>query len=166
MKNKILVIDDEFLIRYTLAEGLKDRGYETESAGSVEEGLEKMKTFGPEVILLDNLLENSRGMDEIPAFRKLDENVQVIMMTAYGSVSQAVEAIKQGGLRLRVKALRHRRDRDHHKPQPGKREKPGIPGVFKGTDEGISGQQRERQTDPVGHRASGGKFLGQRDDPR
>lgn len=96
MKNKILVIDDEFLIRYTLAEGLKDRGYETESAGSVEEGLEKMKTFGPEVILLDNLLENSRGMDEIPAFRKLDENVQVIMMTAYGSVSQAVEAIKQG----------------------------------------------------------------------
>ena len=52
MKNKILVIDDEFLIRYTLAEGLKDRGYETESAGSVEEGLEKMKTFGPEVILL------------------------------------------------------------------------------------------------------------------
>ncbi len=96
MKNKILVIDDEFLIRYTLAEGLKDRGYETESAGSVEEGLEKMKTFGPEVILLDNLLENSRGMDEIPAFRKLDENVQVIMMTAYGSVSQAVEAIKRG----------------------------------------------------------------------
>lgn len=96
MKNKILVIDDEFLIRYTLAEGLKDRGYEAESAGSVEEGLEKMKTFGPEVILLDNLLENSRGMDEIPAFRKLDENVQVIMMTAYGSVSQAVEAIKQG----------------------------------------------------------------------
>ena len=95
MKNKILVIDDEFLIRYTLAEGLKDRGYETESAGSVEEGLEKMKTFGPEVILLDNLLENSRGMDEIPAFRKLDENVQVIMMTAYGSVSQAVEAIKR-----------------------------------------------------------------------
>lgn len=46
MKNKILVIDDEFLIRYTLAEGLKDRGYETESAGSVEEGLEKMKTSG------------------------------------------------------------------------------------------------------------------------
>lgn len=96
MKHRVLVIDDEFLIRYTLAEGLKDRGYETDCAGSAAEGLEKMKTFRPEAVLLDNLLESSRGMDEIPAFKHLDENVQVIMMTAYGSVDQAVEAIKRG----------------------------------------------------------------------
>ena len=48
------------------------------------------------MLLLDNLLENSVGMDEIVNFKNADEELQVIMMTAYGSVSQAVEATKRG----------------------------------------------------------------------
>ena len=48
------------------------------------------------MLLLDNLLENSVWMDEIVNFKKADEELQVIMMTAYGSVSQAVEATKRG----------------------------------------------------------------------
>ncbi len=50
---KVLIVDDEFLIRFTLEEGLKDRGYETQSAETVKDALEKMKTFHPQVILLD-----------------------------------------------------------------------------------------------------------------
>ena len=38
--DRILIVDDEFLIRYTLEEGLKDRGYDAYSAATVEEGLE------------------------------------------------------------------------------------------------------------------------------
>ena len=56
---KILIVDDEFLIRFTLEEGLKDRGYETQSAETVKDALEKMKTFHPQVILLDNRLQAS-----------------------------------------------------------------------------------------------------------
>lgn len=93
---KVLIVDDEFLIRFTLEEGLSDRGYETQSAENVKEALEKMKTFRPQVVLLDNRLENSLGMDEISTFRTADEDVQVILMTAYGSVAQAVEATKRG----------------------------------------------------------------------
>lgn len=93
---KVLIVDDEFLIRFTLEEGLSDRGYETQSAENVKEALEKMKLFRPQVILLDNRLENSLGMDEISTFRTADEDVQVILMTAYGSVAQAVEATKRG----------------------------------------------------------------------
>ena len=40
---KVLIVDDEFLIRFTLEEGLKDRGYETQSAETVKDALEKMK---------------------------------------------------------------------------------------------------------------------------
>ena len=83
---KVLIVDDEFLIRFTLEEGLKDRGYETQSA----------ETFHPQVILLDNRLQDSLGIDEISTFRSADEEVQVILMTAYGSVAQAVEATKRG----------------------------------------------------------------------
>ena len=93
---KILVVDDEFLIRYTLEEGLKDRGYDAKSAGTIEEAVECAKKFHPNVVILDNLLEHSVGMDEIATFKNMDEDIQVILMTAYGSVSQAVEATKRG----------------------------------------------------------------------
>ena len=94
--DRILIVDDEFLIRYTLEEGLKDRGYDAYSVATVEEGLEFVRKYHPGVLLLDNLLENSVGMDEIVNFKNADEELQVIMMTAYGSVSQAVEATKRG----------------------------------------------------------------------
>ncbi|MFQ9660945.1 MAG: sigma-54-dependent transcriptional regulator [Clostridium sp.] len=93
---KILVVDDEFLLRYTLEEGLKDRGYDAKSAGTIEEAVECVKKFHPNVVILDNLLEHSVGMDEIATFKNMDEDIQVILMTAYGSVSQAVEATKRG----------------------------------------------------------------------
>lgn len=96
MKNRVLVVDDEFLIRYTLMEGLGDLGYETDSAESVEEGLEKTREFRPDVVLLDNRLKDHMGIDEIHRFKQIDDMVQVILMTAYGSVSQAVEAAKKG----------------------------------------------------------------------
>ena len=79
---KILIVDDEFLIRFTLEEGLKDRGYETQSAETVKDALEKMKTFHPQVILLDNRLQDSLGIAEISTFRSADEGVQGILMTA------------------------------------------------------------------------------------
>lgn len=94
--SRILIVDDEFLIRYTLEEGLRDRGHETQSAENVEEGLSKARKFHPDVVLLDNLLEHSVGMDEIATFKAVDPQIQVILMTAYGSVSQAVEAVKRG----------------------------------------------------------------------
>lgn len=59
--DRILIVDDEFLIRYTLEEGLKDRGYDAYSAATVEEGLEFVRKYHPGVLLLDNLLETVSG---------------------------------------------------------------------------------------------------------
>ena len=71
--DRILIVDDEFLIRYTLEEGLKDRGYDAYSAATVEEGLEFVRKYHPGVLLLDNLLENSVGMDGIVNFKNPDD---------------------------------------------------------------------------------------------
>ena len=133
--SRILIVDDEFLIRYTLEEGLRDRGHETQSAENVEEGLLKARKFHPDVVLLDNLLEHSVGMDEIATFKAADPQIQVILMTAYGSVSQA------GGLRLYFKALRYRRYRDGCQAQCGEDQESGVSGISKRREPGISGGQ-------------------------
>lgn len=96
MKYKVLVIDDEFLIRMTLEGGLSDLGYQVETAPDIQEGLTLAESFRPDVILLDNRMGEDTGLAHVADFKRLDEDVQIILMTAYGSVSQAVEAMKQG----------------------------------------------------------------------
>ena len=88
MKYKVLVVDDEFLIRMTLESGLSDLGYQVDTAGDIQEGLKRAEALRPDVVLLDNRLGDEAGLDHISDFKRLDEDVQVILMTAYGSVSQ------------------------------------------------------------------------------
>lgn len=96
MKYKVLVADDEFLIRMTLEGGLSDLGYQVKCVPDIREGLKLAELFHPDVVLLDNRMGQDRGLDYIADFKRLDEDVQIILMTAYGSVSQAVDAMKLG----------------------------------------------------------------------
>lgn len=96
MKHKVLVVDDEFLLRMTLDSGLTDLGFQVETAATVAQGLELAETFRPAAVLLDNRVGTETGLDFIPDFKRVDEDIQIILMTAYGSVSQAVEAMKLG----------------------------------------------------------------------
>lgn len=96
MKYKVLVIDDDLLIRMSLESGLSDLGYQVRCADTISEGLSLAAKLHPDAILLDNRVGEERGIDRIPDFKKLDEDVILILMTAYGSVSQAVEAMKLG----------------------------------------------------------------------
>lgn len=96
MTYKILVVDDEPLIRMTLEGGLADLGYQVQTSGSIAESLRTAEVFHPDVVLLDNRLGEGLGIEHIRDFKQLDEDIQIILMTAYGSVSQAVEAMKLG----------------------------------------------------------------------
>ena len=96
MKYKVLIVDDEPLIRMTLESGLEDLGYQTKSAMTIEEGLSMAEQFSPDAVLLDNRLGADVGMDHVADFKRIDEDMLVVLMTAYGSVSQAVEAMRLG----------------------------------------------------------------------
>ena len=96
MNYKILIIDDEYLIRLSLREGLSDLGHQVETADSIQSGLAAAERYSPDFVLLDNRLGQQQGIDYIEALKKIDEDVQIVLMTAYGSVSQAVEAVKRG----------------------------------------------------------------------
>ena len=96
MRTKVLVVDDEFLIRMSLESGLSDLGYQVRTARGFDEGLGETERFHPDVLLLDNRVGQELGMDRIEDFKRLEEDLLIIMITAYGSVSQAVEAMKRG----------------------------------------------------------------------
>jgi two-component system response regulator AtoC len=96
MTHKILVIDDEKLIRWTLEQHLVKDGYDVITADSAERGLEFINDEQPDVILLDNRLPEMSGLELLEKLNVPERGLMVIMITAYGMVETAVRAMKLG----------------------------------------------------------------------
>ncbi len=101
----ILIVDDEPLQRDILKTILEDTGYETYTASSAEEALKTIKAAGPDVILTDLKLGEMDGVELLNKVQKEDIAPVVIIMTAFGTVSSAVEAIKKGAFDYLTKPL-------------------------------------------------------------
>ena len=93
---RVLIVDDEKSIGHSLCEGLGDLGYQAASALSGQEALARMADFRPHFVFLDLRLGSDNGLEVLPALVKLDPEVIVFMMTAFGDVKTAVAAIKAG----------------------------------------------------------------------
>lgn len=93
---KVLIIDDEKLIRWSLAKNLKTLGYTVETADSGEDGLTRLDSFAPEAVILDNKLPGVQGIDLLVELRARDPRLVVLFMTAFGTIETAVEAMKRG----------------------------------------------------------------------
>src|SRR5262245_10750913 len=91
----VLVVDDEQLIRWSLAERLTADGCTIVEAGNAHEALER---FGSEIdlVLLDYRLPDSDGLRVLRKMKALQPDVPVILLTAFSSIETAVEAMKQG----------------------------------------------------------------------
>ncbi|MFO7958885.1 MAG: response regulator [Candidatus Brocadiia bacterium] len=99
MDNKpILIVDDEKNIRMTLAHSLKPLEAEVDTAVNAEEGLSKLEEKDYGVILLDLRLPGMHGMEMLRRVAELRPDVHVIIITAYGTVESAVEAMKLGAV--------------------------------------------------------------------
>ena len=93
---KILVIDDEPDIRESLELVLGDAGYSVDTASSGTEGLQRMSNHGYDLVLLDLMMPDRSGMDVLTDVRERDRETPIFMITAYGSVEAAVQALKLG----------------------------------------------------------------------
>jgi len=101
----VLVVDDEPLQRDILKTILDDEGYETYTASSGEEGLRSVKEFNPDVVLTDLKMERMDGIEFIGSIPREPFEPSVVIMTAYGTISSAVEAIKKGAFDYLTKPL-------------------------------------------------------------
>lgn len=98
MKKRILIVDDEKNIRLTLAQCLELAEYEVDTAVSGEHGLEKFNSGHYDLILLDMKMPIIDGMEVLRRVKKQNPYQDVVMITAYGTVETAVEAMKLGAV--------------------------------------------------------------------
>ncbi|MEN8145778.1 MAG: response regulator, partial [Gemmatimonadota bacterium] len=92
----LLVVDDADLIRTWLGQALAASGYEVETAASCAEALRAVEATGPGVVILDLRLPDGSGIDLLPKLHEIDPDLVVVIVTAYGEISTAVEAVKAG----------------------------------------------------------------------
>ncbi|PYX38124.1 MAG: DNA-binding response regulator [Acidobacteria bacterium] len=98
MTGSILIIDDEAEIRESLETLLELEGYSVETAGTGQQGLYRIGQRTFDLILLDLALPDRNGMDILAELRSQDPNLSVMMITAYGTVENAVKAIQSGAV--------------------------------------------------------------------
>jgi len=107
--SSILVIDDKESMRQMLAKTLEAEGYEVDIAKDGERGLDKAKEKRFDLVLTDLKLPKMDGLEVLTSLKDFDPEVAVIVMTAYGTIETAVQAIKQGAFDFLAKPF----DVDH-----------------------------------------------------
>lgn len=101
----ILIVDDEPLQRDILKAILADEQYETYTAASGEEGLKLAKTYEPDVVLTDLKMGKMDGIEFLEKLKSLKQAPTVLIMTAFGTIDSAVDAMKKGAFDYLTKPL-------------------------------------------------------------
>lgn len=95
-QSKVLIVEDEALFARAVMRRLQKSGYECAHVESVQDARDIVKQFTPDIVLLDMRLPDGNGLDLLPFF--VAKNAMVIVMTAHGEISDAVNAMKQGAV--------------------------------------------------------------------
>ena len=111
MPNRILIVDDEPLNLDLLDQELAEMGHVTERAIDGSEALAKLDTVNPDLVLLDYQMPGMNGIGVLREIRRRDKNLPVVIITAYGTIERAVEAVKAGANELHYQTLRSRASR-------------------------------------------------------
>jgi DNA-binding response OmpR family regulator len=94
--SKILIVDDDDELRSNLKVVLEDVGYDINTAQSGEEALTMAEKDHFDVVILDLIMPDTRGMEVLEELRKIAPRTKVVMITAFASIDTAIEAIKKG----------------------------------------------------------------------
>src|SRR3954468_19132573 len=102
---RVLVVDDEVNARTALAELLRDEGYEVEMAADAFKALGKYESFSPHVVVTDLKMPGMDGIDLVKKIRSGEDPAAIVVMTAFGDVHTAVEAMRAGAADYLTKPL-------------------------------------------------------------
>src|SRR6476646_862758 len=104
-RGRILIVDDEANARAALSEILHEEGYITETAADGFKALGKLEEFLPDAVLTDLKLPGLDGIGLMEKARSARPGVFFVVMTAFGTISNAVEAVKKGAYHYLTKPL-------------------------------------------------------------
>jgi len=100
---KILVVDDEEIVRNSLHDWLREDGYTVEAAEDGFKALEKIKENPWDIVLVDLKMPRMDGLELMERIKEIKPEIQIVIITAYATVHTAVEAIKKGAYDYLVK---------------------------------------------------------------
>jgi DNA-binding NtrC family response regulator len=105
VSGRILVVDDEVNARTALAELLRDEGYDVETAADAFKALGKFPEFAPHVVLTDLKMPGMDGIELVKKLRASEDPPAVVVMTAFGAVQSALDAMRAGAYEYLTKPL-------------------------------------------------------------
>ncbi|EKN64875.1 two-component response regulator [Neobacillus bataviensis LMG 21833] len=98
MKEKILIVDDQFGIRILLNEVFQKEGYQTFQAANGVQALDIVTKHDPDLVLLDMKIPGMDGIEILKRMKVIDPDIRVIIMTAYGELDMIQEARDLGAI--------------------------------------------------------------------
>ncbi len=104
-RNKVLVVDDEWGVRFGIRDFLEQHGYEIDEADSCQDAQHLFRTSRPDIVIADYMLPDGTALDLLPRLREIDSGIPLLVLTAHGSIDLAVRAIKEGAEQFLTKPL-------------------------------------------------------------
>jgi nitrogen regulation protein NR(I) len=102
---KILVVDDEEMIRYAFDQFLKDEGYDCRLAPEADKALEYIVDYSPDIVFLDYRLPGIDGLELLEKIHRINSNIPVVFMTAFGAMDVVIKAMQMGAYEYLTKPL-------------------------------------------------------------
>ncbi|MFO7884622.1 MAG: sigma-54 dependent transcriptional regulator [Desulfobacteraceae bacterium] len=103
---KIMIVDDEFVVRESLYHWFSREGYEAETASDGNEALKKLEKNNFDVLFVDMKMPGMDGFEVLEQVKQIYPDTAVVIMTAYGSIDSAVKAMKTGALDYLLKPFK------------------------------------------------------------
>lgn len=97
-RDTLLIVDDDDILRTRLARAFEDRGLQVSTASCYEEAVEILRDAPPHKAVFDLKMPGRSGLDLLQEMKRLAPDTPVVLMTGYGSISNAVEAIRYGAI--------------------------------------------------------------------
>ena len=94
----VLIVDDETDFSTVIAERLRTRGFETDTADSGPAGIQKIQEKAYDAIVMDLAMPGMDGIETMKRMLAIDANLQIIILTGQGSIRKGVQAVKEGAV--------------------------------------------------------------------
>lgn len=92
----IMIVDDDRILRDRLGKAFRDRGYEVRTAADYDEAIALATEDAPELVVVDLRMPGRSGLELVQHFKSLDPATKIIVLTGYGSIATAIEAVRLG----------------------------------------------------------------------